>query len=147
MASLKLACRLRLCWFERVLCKGIGGCASPPARRSIPCPLEECILYRALCSLVICSQDTNSYFASSTGTEVVLSSWARINAGGPALGPETRGDPGYRTWQGDAQMPGQGGGAASWKAVSTPASISIAPAWAPLNLPTAMFQTAREVIT
>ena len=55
-------------------------------------------------SLQILPQDTDEYEASKLGTDIILSTYARINSGGPGFGPEPE-DQAYRTWTADISGP------------------------------------------
>lgn len=80
--------------------------------------------------------DTDAYEAGTTGQHVILSSFLRVNFGGPEVGPEPE-DPGFRTWTAD-ELP-EDGNYSVVKATGTFNGVGIAPYY----LPESIFQTAR----
>ena len=103
-----------------------------------PMPTPEGKVYSPfLNTLEILPVDAESYDAGRTGQNVILSTYLRLNMGGPSLGPEPQ-DPGHRTWSADV-APAQG----RYRPVGSRAKVH-GTGGAPDYLPTWMFQTCRE---
>ena len=93
-------------------------------------------------SLEVLPVDTDAYDAGSLGQNVLLSTYVRLNMGGPQVGPEPV-DNGFRTWMGDVS-PTNG----NFSAVNLEPSTQIqGTGVAPDYLPATVFQTAREAST
>eukprot|EP00897_Mesotaenium_endlicherianum_P001945 jgi/Mesen1/1779/ME000014S01194 len=88
-------------------------------------------------SLELLPADSEAYTTSQGGTDVILSTIARVNAGGEALGPEPA-DLGYRSWIAD--LTAQEGNYSTLATNASVAGAGIAPDW----LPQGMLQTARD---
>eukprot|EP00270_Netrium_digitus_P011655 TRINITY_DN3722_c0_g1_i7.p1 TRINITY_DN3722_c0_g1~~TRINITY_DN3722_c0_g1_i7.p1 ORF type:complete len:460 (+),score=32.70 TRINITY_DN3722_c0_g1_i7:159-1538(+) len=80
--------------------------------------------------------DTDAYDGAYLGN-VILSSYLRINLGGPGFGPEPA-DPGFRTWRGDVS-PGDGN-YTDLSAIRSIVNTGVAPDY----LPQTLFKTARQ---
>ncbi|GJP71485.1 hypothetical protein CLOP_g2316 [Closterium sp. NIES-67] len=94
-------------------------------------------------SLQVLPMDTDAYFASTTGANVVLSNWVRINAGGAAIGPEPSGsDPGHRTWDADVGT-SKSDPWVQMVAATSAAAVTVPASWESFSLPSDLFTTAR----
>ncbi|CAI5968931.1 unnamed protein product [Closterium sp. NIES-65] len=94
-------------------------------------------------SLQVLPVDTDAYFASTTGSSVVLSNWVRINAGGAAIGPEPSGtDPGHRTWDADVAS-SKSDPWVNVAAATSAAKVTIPASWESFSLPNELFTSAR----